>query len=315
MPTDIQKIFTDAQGLFPGNFTAQARHIVAAHRPVGLPKDFQPMAMGFEPYRRQRQQEEQQEEARRRAYQRQGNMAQQSGDEKWLQWKQEFENKRSQEEQRGLESCKKLKTDLQETQIPQWVEEIRERWVKNSYGVPIQLEPVSHPSVTLYPDGSIRYDLSKVGFRLSYTNFDVNYWQDWEYSPFSDAVEPVTKPEMAKVENSMFVGITFRNDYLGLGLGNNDVQRVKVYEVSCTKIRAEGVDRKYSEGGYYSARIEISSKDHENDDVLKESLYQADKVAFPDTMIAAANERLREKGFSVTRKGRGFLHKITGGLF
>src|SRR5579859_2405902 len=40
-----KKVFTEAQKKHPHNFTKQAELIVAAHRPAGLPENFQPVLM------------------------------------------------------------------------------------------------------------------------------------------------------------------------------------------------------------------------------------------------------------------------------
>lgn len=45
LPADVVKVFTDAAISFPRDFANQAQHIVAAHRPAGLPERFQPKLM------------------------------------------------------------------------------------------------------------------------------------------------------------------------------------------------------------------------------------------------------------------------------
>src|SRR2546429_382505 len=45
VPNAARKIFTEAERRYPTDFTKQAQLIVQAHRPAGLPENFQPLLM------------------------------------------------------------------------------------------------------------------------------------------------------------------------------------------------------------------------------------------------------------------------------
>lgn len=46
LSADVRNVFTDAATRSPGDFAKQAQQIVPAHRPAGLPEQFQPRLMG-----------------------------------------------------------------------------------------------------------------------------------------------------------------------------------------------------------------------------------------------------------------------------
>lgn len=111
LSAEVRNIFTDATTRFPRDFANQAKHIVAAHRPAGLPERFQPKLMGqWDDLFAKRQQQERAKEAASQ------NEAQQPADG-------ELVERRNQERyaQMGRESCRELENILRGEGIDQLV--------------------------------------------------------------------------------------------------------------------------------------------------------------------------------------------------
>ena len=47
IPEPVKKVFLEARQKYPHDFMKQAELIVTAHRPVGLPENFQPLGMAM----------------------------------------------------------------------------------------------------------------------------------------------------------------------------------------------------------------------------------------------------------------------------
>src|SRR5258708_5852767 len=111
LSSDVRNVFTDAATRFPGDFAKQAQQIVRAHRPAGLPEQFQPrlMSQWDDLYAKRQQQERAQEAGKQNEAKQQANR--------------ELVERRNQERlaKRGRESCRELEQILRENQIDQLV--------------------------------------------------------------------------------------------------------------------------------------------------------------------------------------------------
>ncbi|SRR6266487_5689236 len=168
LPADVRKVFTDAATRFPRDFANQAQHIVAAHRPAGLPERFQP-TMNFSDWdriNREKQRQRQDAIARELAEKQQAEqqrLASQRAEQ------QREEQRKIREAERGEETCRRLDQEMRSTPLPHIAEQIRQQWQAQSPNVPITLTPFREPRVRIYSDDEIR-DESKVGIRVFYSH-------------------------------------------------------------------------------------------------------------------------------------------------
>jgi len=165
---EIRKIFTDTATRFPRDFAKQAQHIVAAHRPAGLPEKFQPLNMSLSDWdriQRERQRQRQEAEARERAQQQQ---AEQQRLAREREAQTSDEQRKRNEVTEGQKSVQKLENEMRSTPLPQIAESIKQQWQAQSPNVSVTLTWVREPEVDIWSD-EIRDD-SRVGIKLSYSH-------------------------------------------------------------------------------------------------------------------------------------------------
>ncbi len=211
---EVRKNFTDAAIRFPGDFAKQAKQIVRAHRPAGLPEHFQPLNMGlsdWERIRRDRERQKQESDARVRREQQQPEqrrLAQERADQARI------EQDKRDEVTKGQETCDQLEQEMRSTPLTQIAENIKQEWQAQSPNVSVTLTPVREPEVEIRSNSSGERaitDKSRVGLKLSYAHQDLEKYEmgsgqylgegDYEYVPPFEGV--------GTVQEELIVGLYF----------------------------------------------------------------------------------------------------------
>jgi hypothetical protein len=166
VPHAPSNIFTEAARKFPHDFTKQGELIVHAHRPAGLPDNFQPLGMGDEDKRGRRephsafgefileQQRLRQEAAARELEQqrqaREAEIQEQRVKESLRAATQKrLDERKLREETRGRSTSQELAHEVHRLHLDSNARDIQQLSWKNSQGVHINISEISRPDVVV----------------------------------------------------------------------------------------------------------------------------------------------------------------------